>query len=69
MPQVRHSSLALSVLLLVVTALRYKDYTLLNNSLLEDIRRQNMEMRRTMEDLQVGLLWAEDRSLSGKAGS
>ena len=61
MPQVRHSSLALSVLLLVVTALRYKDYTLLNNSLLEDIRRQNMEMRRTMEDLQVGLLWAENQ--------
>ena len=61
MLQVRHSSLALSVLLLVVTALRYKDYTLLNNSLLEDIRRQNMEMRRTMEDLQVGLLWAENQ--------
>ena len=49
------------MLLLLVTALRYKDYTLLNNSLLEDIRRQNMEMRRTMEDLQVGLLWAEDQ--------
>lgn len=51
---VRHTAIALGVLLLSFIAVKFKDYNKINNNLLEEIRRQNFELKRSMECFQVG---------------
>jgi len=50
---VRNMSILISVVVLVVRTIRFKDLNLINNSLLEEIKRQNLEMKRSMENFQV----------------
>ena len=49
----RQTAIAISVVVLAVIAYRFKDYNKINNHLLEEIRRQNMELKRNMESFQV----------------
>jgi len=50
---VRNSSVAICFLTLVVMAFRFKDYNLINNRLLEDIQKQNLELKRSMETFKI----------------
>ena len=50
---VRNISVLLSLLTLAVMAVRFKDYNLINNQLLEEIRKQNLELKRSMENYQA----------------
>ena len=51
--RVRNTSVLLSFLTLAVIAVRFKDYNLINNQLLEEIRKQNLELKRSMENYQA----------------
>ena len=42
-----------SILVVSVMAIKFKDLNLINNCLLEDIKRQNLELKRSMETFQV----------------
>jgi len=49
----RQTAIAVSIIVLAVIAYMFKDYNKINNHLLEEIRRQNMELKRNMESFQV----------------
>jgi len=51
---VRHFSLAASAIILTAKAVMYRDYNVINNNLLQEIKKQNFEMRKQMESFQVG---------------
>ena len=51
---VRNMAIFISIVVLTVMAIRFKDLNLLNNCLLEDIKRQNFELKKSMENFQVG---------------
>jgi hypothetical protein len=38
---------------LTAFALKFKDYNLINNTLLQEIKKQNLELKRSMETFQV----------------
>jgi len=44
----------LSILVVTTFALKFKDYNLINNTLLQEIKKQNLELKRSMENFQVG---------------
>ena len=46
---VRNITAVLGLMLVALVAARYRDYNKMNNSLLQEIRRQNLEMRSRME--------------------
>jgi len=50
---VRNISIFISILVLVVMTIKFKDLNLINNCLLEEIKRQNQELKRSMETFQV----------------
>ena len=50
---VRNSAVFVSFMTLMMMAIRFKDYNLINNKLLEDIQKQNQELRRSMESFQI----------------
>jgi len=50
----RHFSLAVSAVILAVKAVMYRDYNVINNNLLQEIKKQNLEMKKQMEIFQVG---------------
>jgi len=50
---VRNSAVFVSFMTLMILAIRFKDYNLINNKLLEDIQKQNQELRRSMETFQL----------------
>lgn len=49
----RQTAIAFSIIVLAIIAYKFKDYNKINNHLLEEIRRQNMELKRNMESFQV----------------
>ena len=49
----RNATVLVSFLTLVTMALRFKDYNLINNQLLEDIQKQNQEIKRSMEEYKI----------------
>jgi hypothetical protein len=51
---VRQISIGVCTLVLSVYGIRYKDYNVINNSLLLDIKKQNLELKREWERFQVG---------------
>merc|ERR1719470_563602 len=51
---VRNASIFISIVILVVMTIRFKDLNLVNNCLLEEIKRQNLELKSSMESFQVG---------------
>jgi len=50
---VRNSTVLVSLITLVIMAIRFKDYNLINNKLLEDIQQQNLELKRSMETFKL----------------
>ena len=50
---VRNSTVLVSFITLVIMAIRFKDYNLINNKLLEDIQQQNLELKRSMETFKL----------------
>ena len=50
---VRNMAIAISVIVLTFMAVRFKDYNVLNIRLLEEIKRQNLELKKSMENFQV----------------
>ena len=50
---VRNMAIFISIVVLTVMAVMFKDYNLLNNSLLEEIIRQNLDLKKSMETFQV----------------
>jgi len=50
---VRNMAIFISIMVLSVMAVRFRDYNLINNSLLEEIKRQNLELKKAMETFQV----------------
>ena len=50
---VRNVTVLLSFLILAVMAVRFRDYNLINNQLLEEIRKQNLDLKRSMENYQA----------------
>ena len=50
---VRNVTVFLSFLTLAVMAVRFRDYNLINNQLLEEIRKQNLDLKRSMENYQA----------------
>ena len=44
----------ISIMVLAVVAIRFKDFNLLDNCLLEEIKRENLELKNSMESFQVG---------------
>ena len=50
---VRNTTVLLSLLTLAVMAVRFRDYNLINNQLLEEIRKKNLELKRSMENYQA----------------
>jgi hypothetical protein len=51
----RQAAIGLALLVLGIIAWRFKDYNKINNALLEDIKKQNLELRSSMESFQVGV--------------
>jgi hypothetical protein len=51
---VRHVAIGLGTIILAIIAIKFKDYNKINNTLLEEIKRQNLELKRSMETFQVG---------------
>ena len=51
---VRNMAIFISMVVLTIMAVRFRDYNLINNSLLEEIKRQNLELKKSMENFQVG---------------
>ena len=49
----RQTAIAMSIVVLAVISYMFKDYNKINNQLLEEIRRQNLELKRNMESFQV----------------
>jgi len=49
----RQVAIAVAAVVLAVVAVRFKDYNKINNQLLEEIRRQNLELKQNMESFQV----------------
>jgi len=47
----------LGILVLTTFALKFKDYDRINNTLLQEIKKQNLELKRSMETFQVGESW------------
>ena len=50
---VRNITFFVGLVTLTVMAIRYKDYHLINHHLLEEIRQQNLEVKMSMEQMQV----------------
>jgi len=50
---IRNTTIVACFLTLVTLAVRYKDLSMINNSLLEEIKRQNLELKMSMENFQV----------------
>ena len=50
---VRNAAVFISFLTLAVMAIRFKDYNMINNQLLEEIRRQNLDLKMSMENYQA----------------
>jgi len=50
----RYAAIFISTLYLAFTIITFKDYNKINNSLLQEIKRQNLDIRRSMEGIQVG---------------
>jgi len=51
---VRNMAIFISIVVLTVMAIRFKDLNIINNCLLEEIKRQNLELKNSMEKFQVG---------------
>jgi len=51
---VRNAAIFMSIFLMSVMAMKFKDFNLINNALLEEIKKQNFELKRSMETFQVG---------------
>lgn len=49
----RQFTIGLSIFILTTFALKFKDYNLINNTLLQEIKKQNLELKRSMETFQV----------------
>ena len=43
----------MSLVTLIFMAYRFKDYNIINNRLLEDIQKQNLELKRSMENFKI----------------
>ena len=50
---VRNMAIFISFVVLTIMAIRFKDINLVNNSLLEEIKRQNLELKMSMENFQA----------------
>ena len=50
---IRNTTIVVCFVTLVTVAVKYKDLTMINNSLLEEIKRQNLELKMSMENFQV----------------
>jgi len=50
---VRNMAIAISIAVLVVMAIRFKDLNLINNSLLEEIKKQNLDLKMSMQNFKV----------------
>ena len=48
----------LSVIVLTTYIIKYKDYNLINNSLLQEIKNQNFELRQSMQSFQVSIIFS-----------
>jgi len=57
---VRNISIFISILILVVMTIKFRDLNLINNCLLEEIKRQNQELKRSMETFQVDKKMSHD---------
>jgi len=57
---VRNMAIFISIVVLSVMTIRFKDFNLINNSLLEEIKRQNLELKKSMENFQVGNKMAQN---------
>jgi len=51
---VRNTAIFISIAVLIFMAIRFKDLNLINNSLLEEIKKQNLELKMSMQTFQVG---------------
>ena len=51
---IRNMAIFISVVVLVGMAVNFRDLNLINNALLEDIKKQNLELKMSMEGFQVG---------------
>eukprot|EP00092_Neocalanus_flemingeri_P104956 GFUD01134475.1.p1 GENE.GFUD01134475.1~~GFUD01134475.1.p1 ORF type:complete len:549 (+),score=210.84 GFUD01134475.1:102-1748(+) len=51
---VRNMAIFVSIVVLTFMAVRFRDLNVVNNSLLEEIKRQNLELKKSMENFQVG---------------
>jgi len=51
---VRNMAIFISFVVLTFMAIRFRDYNVMNNCLLEEIKRQNLELKKSMETFQVG---------------
>ena len=50
---IRNSTVLISYVTLVIMAIRFKDYNLINNKLLEDMQPGNLELNRSMETFKL----------------
>jgi len=57
---VRNMAIFISFVVLAIMAIRFKDLNLINNSLLEEIKRQNLELKMSMENFQAVSKSSED---------
>ena len=47
---IRNSTVLISYVTLVIMAVRFKDYNLINNKLLEDLQKQHLELREMLDE-------------------
>ena len=57
---VRNMAIFISIAVLTSMSIRFKDSNLINNSLLEEIKWQNLELKITMENFQAGSKTSQD---------
>jgi len=50
---VRNMAIFISIVVLTLKAMKFKDINIINNYLLEEIKRQNLELKKSMENFQV----------------
>lgn len=62
----RKLCLSIATTILVVVGYKFEDYELINNKLLEDIKIQNLELKRSIENfLDVSLTFPRERKQEG----
>jgi len=62
---VRNTAIVISMVVLVVMAIKFKDINLINNTLLEEIKNQNLELKMSMMNFQAG---SKDRVVNPRDG-